>query len=70
MPAARRRGRPCRSSCRARAAARMPAGVLPGAMIKLVVLVFAGIVFALIVAALIVFPLLQIRGFKILRRRQ
>lgn len=38
-------------------------------MIKFVVLIVAGLVFALIVAALIVFPLMQIRGFKILRRR-
>ena len=36
---------------------------------KLVVLVIMGLVFALIVGALVVFPLLQIRGFKIFRRR-
>jgi hypothetical protein len=39
-------------------------------MVKLVVLVGAGVVFGIIVGALIVFPLLQIRGFKFLRRRQ
>jgi hypothetical protein len=38
-------------------------------MMKLVVVVGALVVFGLIVGALIVFPLLQIRGFKILRRR-
>jgi len=41
----------------------------PVSMVKLVVVLGALIVFALIVGALIVFPLLQIRGFKILRRR-
>jgi len=39
------------------------------AMVKLVVVILASFVFAVIVGALIVFPLLQIRGFKILRRR-
>ncbi len=38
-------------------------------MVELFVLIGAGIVFVAIVAALIVFPLLQVRGFKILRRR-
>ncbi len=39
-------------------------------MVKLVVVVCAVLVFAVIVGALIVFPLLEIKGFKILRRRQ
>lgn len=38
-------------------------------MVKFVVIVVALVMFAVIVVALIVFPLLQIRGFKILRRR-
>lgn len=38
-------------------------------MIKFAVLIAAAVIFALIVGALIVFPLLQIRGFKIFRRR-
>jgi hypothetical protein len=38
-------------------------------MVKLVVLALAAIVFFIIVGALIVFPLLEIRGFKFLRRR-
>lgn len=38
-------------------------------MLKLVVVILASIVFALIVGALVVFPLLQIRGFKVFRRR-
>jgi hypothetical protein len=38
-------------------------------VVKLAVLVVAGIVFAAIVGALIVFPLLEIKGFKIFRRR-
>lgn len=38
-------------------------------MVKLVVVIVASVVFALIVGALVVFPLLQIRGFKVFRRR-
>jgi len=38
-------------------------------MVRFVVIILALVVFAVIVGALIVFPLLQIRGFKILRRR-
>jgi hypothetical protein len=38
-------------------------------VVKLAVLVVAGIVFVAIVGALIVFPLLEIKGFKIFRRR-
>ena len=41
----------------------------PRTMVKFVVVICAAIVFVIIVGALIVFPLLQIRGFKILRRR-
>ena len=36
---------------------------------KFVVLVGAAVVFAVIVGALVVFPLMQIKGFKIFRRR-
>jgi hypothetical protein len=36
---------------------------------KFLVLVGAGVVFLLIVGALVVFPLMQIKGFKIFRRR-
>ncbi len=42
---------------------------MPPRMIKLVVIVVAAIVFAVIIGALVIYPLLQIRGFKILRRR-
>jgi hypothetical protein len=38
-------------------------------VIKFVVLALVALVFVLIVGALIVFPLLQVRGFKIFRRR-
>ena len=38
-------------------------------MVKIAVLLAASVIFAAIVGALIVYPLLQIRGFKIFRRR-
>lgn len=38
-------------------------------MVKFAVVIGALIVFVLIVGALIVYPLLQIRGFKVFRRR-
>jgi hypothetical protein len=38
-------------------------------MVKLAVLAAAALILAIIVGALIVFPLLQVRGFKIFRRR-
>lgn len=38
-------------------------------MVKFVVLIGAAIMFAIIIGALVVFPLLEIRGFKIFRRR-
>jgi hypothetical protein len=39
-------------------------------MEKLFVLFIAAVLFGVIVAALVIFPLLQIWGFKILRRRR
>jgi hypothetical protein len=38
-------------------------------MVKLAVLAGAIVLFVIIVGALVVFPLLQIRGFKVFRRR-
>jgi hypothetical protein len=38
-------------------------------MVKLAVLAAAGLILAIIIGALIVFPLLEIRGFKVFRRR-
>jgi len=38
-------------------------------MVKLAVLAAAGLILAIIVGALIVFPLLEVRGFKVFRRR-
>jgi hypothetical protein len=38
-------------------------------VVKIVVVVAAAVVFSIIVGALVVFPLLQIRGFKVFRRR-
>jgi len=38
-------------------------------MVKVAVLAAAGLILAIIIGALIVFPLLEVRGFKIFRRR-
>lgn len=38
-------------------------------MVKLAVLAAAGLILAMIVGALIVFPLLEVKGFKVFRRR-
>ncbi len=38
-------------------------------MVKLAVLATAALILVLILGALVVFPLLQVRGFKIFRRR-
>jgi hypothetical protein len=38
-------------------------------MVQLFVVILAALIFAIIVGALIIFPLLQIKGFKVFRRR-
>lgn len=40
-----------------------------GSMVKLAVLAAAALILFVIVGALVVFPLLQVKGFKVFRRR-